>query len=265
MSSLTFSKGDNEMKNTTKISVIVLILICVASLGLVSGQNRIPGVMVGDTFKYTFNFEINASSSQLDFPSLFEDLTAIVRDIEWVQVKVTQVFGATVTAQTTTQFKNGTQQSIIQTADVATGEGELSMFLIAANLGPNDNIYANDDAVINSTQTRTYASGNREVNCQTITTSFEVTQEELADFNITGPLQMNNLQQTCWDKQTGALVELSYSMVSLSELLNVDLSLSVTLIETNLYVIPEYDGLTFLVIVLVASSVAFVFAKGDRK
>lgn len=253
------------MKNTTKISVIALILICVASLGLVSGQSRQPGVMVGDTFKYTFNFEINASSPQLDFPSLFEDLTAIVRDIDWIQVRVTQVIGATVTAQTTTQFKNGTQQSNIQTADVTTGEGELSMFLIAANLGPNDNIYANDDTVINSTQTRTYTSGTREVNCQTITLSFAVSQEQLADSNITGPLQMNNLQQTCWDKQTGALVELSYSMASRSELLNADISLNVTLIETSLYVIPEYDGLTFLVIVLAASSVAFGFAKVNRK
>jgi hypothetical protein len=76
---------------------------------------------------------------------------------------------------------------------------------------------------------------------------------------------MNNLQQTCWDKQTGALVELSYSMVSLSEVLNADISLNVTLIETNLYVIPEYDGLTYLVIVLAASSVAFGFAKVNRK
>jgi hypothetical protein len=253
------------MKNTTKISAIALILICIASLGLVSCQSRQPGVIAGDTFKYTFNFEINETSSQLDLSNLFDSLTTIVRDIDWIQVRITQVFGTTVTAQTTIQFKNGTQQSNTQTADVVAGEGELSMFLIAANLGPNDKIYTNADAVINSTETRTYTSGTREVNCQTINMSFTVSQEELADFNITGPLEMSNLQQTYWDKQTGALVEMSYSMVSRSELLNADICLDVELIETSLYAIPEYSGLTYLVIILVASSVALGFAKVNKK
>ena len=253
------------MKSAAKITVIALILICVSSLGLVSGQSRQPGVMVGDTFKYTFNFEINATSSQYDFLSLFESLSALVKDMDWIQIRVTQVSGTIVTAQTTIQFKNGTQQSNTQTADVATGEGELSMFLIAANLGPNDKIYTNNDAGINGTQTKTYPSGTREVNYQTINMSFIVSQEELADFNITGPLQQTNLQHTSWDKQTGALVEMSYSMVSRSELLNADISLNVDLIETNLYVIPEYDGLTYLAITVVASSIALGFAKVNRK
>src|SRR5512137_2022683 len=217
------------MKSSTKISAIALILIIFSSIGLATGQSRQPGVMVGDTFKYTFNFEINTSSSQMDFPSLFEGLSALVKDIDWIQVKITQVSGTTVTAQSTTQFKNGTQQSITQTADVAIGEGELSMFLIAANLGPNDKIYTNSEGVINGTQTKAYPSGTREVNYQTINMSFNVSQEELAEFNITGPLQQNNLQQTYWDKQTGALVEMSYNMVSRSELLNADIILDVEL------------------------------------
>ena len=253
------------MKNATKISAIALILIYVASLGMVTCQSRQPGVMVGDTFKYTFNFEINASSSQFDFASLFESLSAIVRDIEWIQLRITQVSGTSVTAQATTQFKNGTQQTNTQTTDISTGEGELSMFLIAANLGPNDKIYANTEAVINGTQTKLYPSGTREVNYQSINMSFLVSQEELADFNITGPLNQNNLQQTFWDKQTGALIELSYSMVSESELLNADISLNVELIETNVYTIPEYAGLTFLAIILLTSSIVIGFAKVNRK
>jgi hypothetical protein len=253
------------MKSATKITVIALILICVSYLGLASGQSRQPGVMIGDTFKYTFNFEINATNSQYDFLSLFESLSTLVRDMDWIQVKITQVSGTTVTAQTTIQFKNGTQQSNTQTTDVATGEGELSMFLIAANLGPNDKIYANNEAAINGTQTKNYPSGTREINYQTINMSFVVSQEELADFNITGPLQQINLQQTSWDKQTGTLVEMSYSMVSRSELLNADICLNVELIETNLYVIPEYTGLTYLAIILVASSIVLSLAKVNRR
>src|SRR5512147_613554 len=103
-SQIVFSRGI-EMKSATKITVIALILICVSSLGMVAGQSRQPGVMVGDTFKYTFNFEINASSSLLDFPNIFEGLSASVKDIDWIQVRITQVSGTTVTAQSTTQFK----------------------------------------------------------------------------------------------------------------------------------------------------------------
>ncbi len=253
------------MQNITKVAVIALIFLSISPIGCVSGQTRQPGVMVGDTFKYTFNFDINATSSQFDFPSILEGLVAQVKDIDWVQTKITQVSGTTVTAQTTMQFKNGTQMTNTQTSDVATGEGELSMFLIAANLNPNDRLYTGNDQIINGTQTITYPSGTRQVNYEIINSSFTVTQEELKDFNITGPLEQNNLQQTYWDKQTGALVEMSYSMVSRSELLNADISLNVKLIETSVYTVPEYSGLTYLVIVLMASLLAIGSVKLTKK
>ena len=84
-----------------------------------------------------------------------------------------------------TQFKNGTQQSDTGTTDVSTGQGNLTMFLIAANLNPNDQIYqGNNNEKINETITRTYPSGDRQVNHENITMNYNVTQEELTSFGI---------------------------------------------------------------------------------
>ncbi len=172
----------------------------------------------------------------ITLPDFLQPLINQATPIDWVQETITQVSGTEVTAQMLTLFKNVTQQLDTGITDVLTGQGNLTMFLIAANLNPNDQIYqGKGNEVINETITRTCPSGDRQVNHEIITMYYEVTQDELAGLGITGPLQQPNTQNTYWDQQTGSLLEMSYTMVTRSDQVNADISINVALAESNVY------------------------------
>lgn len=247
------------MKNLKIIGALTIVIILSAISGSALAQTRMPGVAVGNSFKYTYSLDMNVSSTQYTMPSLFESLIEQAKAIDWVQITITNVSGTSVTAQIVMQFKNGTQQSNSGTTDVETGEGTLSTFLIAANLNPNDQIYSgNDNQKINETITQTYPSGTRQVNHESITMNYKVTQEELSGFNITGPLQQSNSQDINWDKQLGSLVEMSYKMVTQSSQVNADISVNVTLVESNVYTVPEYPAIIIALIALAASTITTI-------
>ncbi len=181
----------------------------------------------------------------------------LAESIDSLQITITDVTGSSVTSQMVMQFKNGTQQSSTGVTDVATGQGNMTTFLIASNLNPGDQILeGSNNEKINETITRTYSSGAREVNHESIIMEYNVTQEELTDFNIEGPLQQTNTQDTYWDKQTGALVEMSYKMVTRSEQVNADISVDVALVESSFTAIPEYPAIIIVLVSLIASSIA---------
>jgi hypothetical protein len=253
------------MKNQGIIAAFSIMLIIGIPLliSTTSAQTRIPGVAVGDSFKYTFDYNMNFGDSSFDLPSLFEGLQSEANDIDFVQATVTQVSDSTVTIQTTIQYKNGTQQSDTGSIDVATGQDttqkqSISMVLIAANLNPGDQIYPDGiSGTINETVTKTYPSGSRQVNHQNIVMNYNVSQEELANLGITTPVQQTNTQDIYWDKQTGALTEMTYNMVTKSTQLNADISINVTLAESNTFTVPEYPiALLVAVLVLVVSALA---------
>ena len=221
-------------------------------------QTRVAGVSAGNTFKYTYALDANVSSTEFALPTLFEALMEQARAIDWVQITITNVSGTSVTAQMIMQFKNGTQQSSTGITDVATGQGNLTMFLIAANLNSNDQIYSgNTNEKINATITRTYPSGSRQVNHEAITMEYNVTEEELSDFNMAA-LQQSNSQDIYWDKQLGSLVEMSYRMVTRSEEVNADISVNVALVESNVYTVPEYPAWIIVLLALTASTIAMI-------
>jgi hypothetical protein len=245
------------LKNLKVIGTItILLLLSGLLLSSALAQTRVAGVSVGNTFKYTYALDANVSSTEFALPTLFEALMEQARAIDWVQITVSKVSGTSVTTQMTMQFKNGTQQSNTGITDLATGQGNLTMFLIAANLNPNDKIYTgNTNEKINETITKTYPSGSRQVNHEAITMEYNVTEEELSDFNMTA-LQQSNTQDIYWDRQLGSLVEMSYSMVTRSEKVNADISVSIALIESNVYTVPEYPALMLVLIILIVYAIA---------
>lgn len=234
-----------------------LILILSGFFGSVSAQTRMPGVSVGNSFKYSYALDLNVDTSQAILPELFQALIDQAKSIDWTQITITSVSSTDVTAQILTKFKNGTQQSSTEVMDVATGEGNLTMFLIAANLNANDQIYQGSDEKINETITRTYSSGSRQVNHENVTMDYTVGQEELSAFNITGPLQQSNTQNIYWDKQSGSLVEMSYKMQTRSSQVNADMNLDVVLVESNVFTVPEYP---VIIIVLIGMAVSTALA-----
>jgi hypothetical protein len=211
------------------------------------------------TVTNTHTLNLTVSDSDLLLPTLFQQLTEEAKAIDWTQITITSISGSSVTAQILTQFKNGTQQSGTGVTDVATGEGNLTMFLISANLNPQDQIYSNNNAgIINETIAITYPSTERQVNHQEITMYYDVTQEELSGFNITGPLEQTNTQNIYWDKQTGSLVEMSYDMTTRSEEINADISVKVKLIESNVYTVPEFPTMLIVIAIVVLTSMVAV-------
>lgn len=244
-------QGDLMKKLAMLTTSITIIFVSVLVLGAAAGQTYTPGVVAGNVFKYQFNFDATVNGdNQFELPSLFDSLVEQAKSIDWVEVTITDVSGSTVNAQMVTQFKNGTQETTEGSVDVATGEGDLGMFLIASNLGPNSPLHMNSNEIINGTTTRTYSSESRNVNYEKITMEYDVSQEELSDFNISVPLNQVNTQESYWDKQTGALVEMSYHMSTTSSLVNADITLNVNLLESNVYTIPEFPALILILVLL---------------
>jgi hypothetical protein len=249
------------MTNLKIIGTLTIILMLSAMSGSALAQTSLPGVEVGNIFKYTYTFSMNSSGSPGNFPELIQALIDQTKDIEWVQITVTNISVSSVTAQLITQFKNDTQQTNTGITDVSTGQGNLTLFLVASNLNPNDQIYpGNDNEKINETITRTYPSGTRQVNLENVTMYYDVSQEELSGFNITGPIQQTNSQVTYWDKQLGSLVEMSYKMATRSEQINADISINIALVESNVYTVPEYPSTIMVIalITLMASTIAVI-------
>lgn len=250
------------MKNLKIIGALIIVMLSAIS-GSALAQTRVPGVAVGDSFKYTYMLDMNVSGTQNVFPDFLQALIDEAKSIDWVQIDIKEVSGSTVTTEMLMQFKNGTQQSTIDTTDVSTGQGNLTMFLVAANLNPNDKIYqGNNDEIINQTITRTYSSGTRQVNHENIIMNYDVPQDELAGFGITGPLQQTNSQDIYWDKQTGALVEMSYSMVTRSDQVNADISVNVALVESNVFTVPEFPSIIVVLVALAVSAISVIKFKG---
>ena len=252
----------------------IMLLIGMLSLGFVSAQTRVPGVSVGDNFKYSFDFNMDVSDSSFLPPSFFEDLLEEVKNIDSVQATVTQISGSVVTMDTVLQFENGTQKSETTTFDVANGEDttqevNIGMFLIAANLNAGDNIYASGNGgTINETVTRSYPSGSREVNHQSIIMNYDVGQDELEGTGITEDLQLSNTQDTYWDKQTGALVEMSFSMVARSSIINANIDFNVQIVDSSVFVVPEFPATTALIVLALGIStlvVVFHYKQGGAK
>jgi len=241
------------MKKFGIFTVIILTVTLVASLfGTVSAQTYSPGVAVGDVYKYKFEFtaDINGSEQTI-MPSIFETLIEQTKSIDWIQMTITNVSVSIIEAETLTQFKTGYQQTYTGTVDVASGEGELAQFLIASNLQVNDPIRIDSDDIINGTTTRTYDNESRELNYEKLVMEFDEPFEEFAKYNISVPLKQVNTQESYWDKQTGSIVEMSYRMITESSQVNATMTVSINLVESSVFSVPEYPTILVVLLILI--------------
>lgn len=228
---------------------ILMITLCASLLGTASAQTYTPGVAVGDVYKYKFDFNADINGSENTFmPAIIATLVEQTKTIDWIQMTITNVSGTNIEAETLTQFKTGHQQTYTGTVDVATGEGELARFLIASNLQANDPICIDSTHIINGTTTRTYGNETRELIYEKLVMESDVSLDELAKYNITVPLKQVNTQESYWDKQTGSLVEMSVNMITESSQVNATMTVSINLVESNVFTVPEYS--TMLVVLL---------------
>jgi hypothetical protein len=254
-----------------KLALPCIILFAIVFLMPLNGafaQTRTIGVSVGDTFKYTYTLDFNMSnSSDFALPSMLDSLFDQAKSIEWARLTILNISGTSVTVQTQLHFKNGTEQSSVSTTDIATGQGNSTLFLVASNLNKNDTIYTSnfveDRETINETITRTFQSGSRQLNHQSLIMDYSVGQDEASNFNMTS-FQQHNTEDIYWDRQLGVLVEMSYEMVTQSPTFNANISLKMNLVESNKIVIPEFPTLLPMALILLASGSAVAIYRKRR-
>jgi hypothetical protein len=205
---------------------LLFSLICLGFLVgfVVAGSlSRVAGVKVGDMAKYGNFLALWASESPGTPPQNFVDVNNTLSLVN----TVLEVSNNTVSFESRTVYRNGTEQVEVNSVDVAYGSGLGNLTFVAAKLGVGDSIYAAEEFSeyrINSTSLRDYCGVMRETNLINAT-------QELSDVGAAFWTQLY------WDKATGLLVEHSWSYAELSETgLLTEASVSYSMVDNNVWV-----------------------------
>ncbi len=142
--------------------VALVLLFCVATVDVASTQTLSPGVSKGDVFCYVMYGHYSSSDPDaVIYVPEFEN-----NNTEWVRLEITGVSGPIVSHVYTLHFKNGTESRIDAQTDI-TKSAANSEFrgvpICATNLGAGDQLLT-VQLTINETITRSYPSGDREIN-----------------------------------------------------------------------------------------------------
>jgi hypothetical protein len=242
------------MENGKKIAILLMMGLLFAMItASTAAQTRTPGVSTGDTFTYgnaLFNW--------------YSDDPSATQPVEWADLNQTAYFTASVESVVGTNvscslllhFSNGTELADPGWVDVDTGDGEnITLFLISANLGPGDPIYSTGEYAtwtINETIPRNYAGGTRDTNHLSIA----------MDESIPPYVVFSLSWDIYWDKATGILAEMSMSS-NQTYTYTTDMSFSVNLTGSSIWVVPEFVGLPQIVLLL--ASLAIVALVCRRK
>lgn len=226
-----------------------LVFLLFAMVATSSAQLRIPGVYPGDWFEYD---DIIAYWSSSDPNATCPEYLMEFNETEGYQMTVTDVSGTNITGQSIRRFKNGTEITSGGYVDVDTGDGEnVTMWVISANLGVNDTLYASGDYstwTINETIVRTYPDGVRETNHinqtaeQSMSNGYEIYYYSSANYY--------------WDRSTGILVEMSMEFINQTGDYLTTLSVLLRITESNVWVVPEFFTLTSILLVFIVITTA---------
>lgn len=236
-----------------KVKIILLTLVSVflsSTMILVSSaQTRTVGVSASDWFKYDFSFSWNSTDPNAPIPPSLVGLN----ETEWQMISIVSVSGTNVTGQLTTHFKNGTEKTVADYVDIETGEGKnMTMLVISANLNANDTVYTSgiySTWKINETTLRAYPDGTRETNHLNIT------------IEIPFPIYIYLSSNYYWDKSTGIIVEMSIEGISQEGGYETSWSRSMRIIESNIWIVPEFPSFLILPLFIIATLLAVMVYK----
>jgi len=218
-------------------------------VAVVPETKRTVGVSVGNSFKHTMNFSWSSTDPNATLPPYLQSLN----DTEWISTSIIGVSGTIVTLQMTWHFKNGTDMIQGGITDVDTGNGNVTNWVIGANLNPNDTVYASgvySTWVINETIVRTYPDGTRNTNHLSMS----------AESNVTGVYQFSSMD-FYWDKSTGVMVETSTDTMTQTNVSQMNVSATFTIAESNVWVIPEFPTWTSILTILTVLTAAMAIYK----
>lgn len=239
------------MKRPFSIKAAICFLLVTFSLTILS----LPvvaraGVRSGDWAEYSVS-----SSWQSTIPT-FAPSDAM--NMKWVRYEVTDVVENEIAANVTTHYNNGTETSTVQTVNVLTQSGSLSMMFIQAELAKGDSVgvwtsYMGSPTsyTLNETLSRNYLGTRREVNHLDASFSY-------------GSVHMHFVGY--WDKTTGVACEVLVTMSAHDLGGSMDSSLAYALTETNIWgATPVWMQLWFQVTVIAVSAVVVISLMLFRK
>ncbi len=210
---------------------------------------RTVGVSVGNTFNHTVSFSWSSTDPTATLPPYFASLN----DTEWISTSIIGVSGTSVTFQMAWHFKNGTESTQTGITDITTGDGNVTNWFVAANLNPNDTVYTSgmySSWTINETIVKTYPGGAR--NTIHLNMSTEI--------NMTGIYQYSS-SNYYWDKSTGVMVEMSMAIISQTNPSQTNMLATLKIVESNVWIVPEFPIFTTILVVLILLTVAAIFCK----
>lgn len=239
----------------TSFSVFLLSAMVVKS---VVAQPRTVGVAAGNWFKYgTFDVDWSSNDPNAKFPPSGWEVFADLNKTEWELIRVEDISGTNVTIQATSHFKNETETFEGGCVNIDTGDGNMSLVVISANLNANDALYTSGSYStwkINETIVRAYPNGARETNLLNMTYEHSWTVNETQNYYY---FTMNFY----WDKSTGILVEDYYELINQTGEYLTTWSALAGITESNVWVVPEFPTWTAILIVFVIITAATVFYK----
>ena len=224
------------MRRITVLVGVALLLLCFSFTINAHAQTSI-GVSTGNSFKYDFSAHFSSLNASEPVPQ------QLIRDnkTQWLRFTVTSISNTTVNYTLIQHLANGTEITLTDQTDVATGEGGFT--IVRANLGVNDPLFptAASPAIVNETITRTYNQGPRQINH--------------ASWNETDYLDLY------FDKQTGVPVEFHIAFTatpdSTAEYVYI-------LTDSNIWAVPEFPTLLVPVILVTAVTIAAVLYKKNK-
>ena len=230
-------KKEKVMSTKLIAAIILLAVLCIATAAIVyttetsstkSSKLIVPGVHVGDTFFYNITGEsvlfTSGANPDSEYPG-FSDLN----DTKYYEVAITGINGSIVSFSTDWVFKNGTDIQQSQTIDISNGNlGDQNGFwgIYAPNLNVNNLLCpkgGDENLIVNSTDTQTYANSTRQRNYWSIENVFTNMNDP------TGSTDQDNFVGVYFDKQTGMLT----TMTNVQEYNNPQMNLIITWQLTN--------------------------------
>jgi hypothetical protein len=227
------------------IATFLLLALVVPALA----QTRTVGVSVGNTFTYGVTVRWSSNDSTATLPSNLVD----INNTQWAKFTITAISGTNITGQTTAHYKNGTETTMGVWKDVNTGSGNMSVFVISANLTSGDSWYNSSSitsVTINETVPRTYSGVDRDINHLNLTSSSGGQNESLNFY---------------WDKSTGVLVEELQQITNQTGAYTTTSSVDIQITSSDVWTVPEFPTWTSALLILVTLTSATIIIARQKQ
>jgi len=216
----------NRKQSHTLLTLTLLILpfnlALISNLAAAAPATRAAGVKAGDMVEYG---EFKSSWASYVPGATAPQNLIDVNNTSTVVNTVLSVTNTTISFESHTVYRNGTESTENKQVDVNSGIGAGNITYIAAGLGINDRVYSTDNvtnARLNTTGLRSYCNLFRETSLLNTTQVF--TQTSIAFW-----------VEYFWDKATGILAEQFWSYAELQGNLLTQGSIEYKMVDNNIW------------------------------